>query len=189
MWSLTSAAEPRPGAHLGQQVGRIRHALHATRHDDVRRPRVQGVVGHHHGLHARAAHLVHGGAGHAVGQPRCDRRLARGRLALPGGQHTAHLHLANILRLEPRALNRRGDGRTAELRRSKRRQHALKAADWRACDPGDDHRIMLRCRCHGLRFPYPAAIGHRAAAPGMPTIWATAASGWISCIELRPNVG
>ena len=48
---------PQSGPPLRQQVGGIRHALHAARHDDFGRTRKQHIVREHRGFHARTAHL------------------------------------------------------------------------------------------------------------------------------------
>ena len=45
-------ADARAAAMLGHQIGRVGHALHAARDDDVGRPRRDGVGGHHHRLHS-----------------------------------------------------------------------------------------------------------------------------------------
>jgi hypothetical protein len=90
-------AEPGAAAHFRQQVGRVGHALHAAGNDDVRRPRVQRIIGQHHRLHPGAAHLVDGGAGHGMRQAGGDRGLARRGLALSGWQNAAHVHFGYIL--------------------------------------------------------------------------------------------
>ena len=58
-----TVAEPQALAHFRQNVRRVGHALHAAGHDHVIGPHMERVIGHHHGLHARATHLVDGGAG------------------------------------------------------------------------------------------------------------------------------
>ena len=76
-------------ARLGQHVGRVGHALHAARDDDLRVADQDLAARVHHRLQSRAAHLVHRDRADRDGQPRLDHRLARGRLTHAGGQHVA----------------------------------------------------------------------------------------------------
>ena len=91
-------ADARAAAVLGQQIGRVGHALHAAGDDDLGRARGQRVVGHDRRLHARAAHLVDRGRLDALRQARAERRLARRGLAEARGQHAAHEDLVDRLR-------------------------------------------------------------------------------------------
>ena len=78
-------AKTGTGAHFWQYIRRIGHALHATGNAYCYRTCINGIGHLHDGFHARAAHLIDGGAGGCVGQARFQGGLARWRLALSGG--------------------------------------------------------------------------------------------------------
>ncbi|KGC57475.1 acetyl-CoA acetyltransferase domain protein [Burkholderia mallei] len=141
-----AVAHAHAGARLRQQVRRVRHAFHAARDDHVDGARHEHVVREHRRAHARAAHLVDRRAADRQRQLRAERRLPRRRLPLPGGQHAAHHRLVDLLRLQARALERRGDRGRAQLRCGERRELALKARDRRARRRCDDDRILINSR-------------------------------------------
>ena len=113
------------------------------------RPRVQPVVGQHHGLHARAAHLVHG-RGRAP--TRASRRPARawraGAWPWPAGSTQPISTSLTSSGCEAGARHRRLDRRAAELRRGQRRERALERAHGRAGRADDDDGVF-HCLCHG----------------------------------------
>ncbi len=101
-------AEPGAAAHLGQQVGRVGHALHAAGDDDVRRPRVQRRRRPCITVFMPEPHiLLTVVQGTVFGRPAPMRGLPRRRLALAGRQHAAHQHLAHVVRLRRRRARRR----------------------------------------------------------------------------------
>ena len=89
-------AEPRAAAHLRQQVRGVRHAFHAARDHHPRRAGEQRVMGEHHGLHARAAHLVERGRRDAFGQAGAEARLPGRGLPLAGRKHAAHEQFVHL---------------------------------------------------------------------------------------------
>ena len=116
MWSMHLAVtHAKPGARLRQQVGRVRHRLHAACDHDVVGAGGEEIVREHRRLHAGAAHLVDRRAAGGERQPGAERRLARGRLALAGRQHAAHDHFLDLLGPDLRALDRGADRGGAEL--------------------------------------------------------------------------
>ena len=136
-----------------EQIRRVAHAFHAASDDDFRAAGEQLVVSHDHRLHARAAHLVHCGAGGGAGQPGAQSRLARWGLALAGGQHTAHQHVLHVLRRQAAALHRRADGGSAELRCRHAQQITLETTHGRTRAADDYDRIIFH-----LCFLYLAAM-------------------------------
>ncbi len=85
-------AEPRTGAMLGQQIGRVGHGFHAAAgNQDIGSAGGQGLVAEDGGLHSRTAHLVDSGRLHRLWQAGGERGLAGGSLAEPGGQHATHI--------------------------------------------------------------------------------------------------
>ena len=79
----------------------------------------------------------------AGGNPRLERRLARGRLALPGRQHAAEDHLVDVRGLDTRALDGGPDRDRAEIARGERREVALESAHRGAGGADDDDRIVV----------------------------------------------
>jgi len=122
-------------ARLRQHVRRVGHGFHAAGHHHGGVARDQLVVGHHRGLHARAAHLVHRGGGRGIVEPRLERRLARGGLALPGWEHAAHDEVVDFLRADACLLEGGLDGHGAELVGGERVELALHGADGGALAP------------------------------------------------------
>ena len=71
---------------------------------------------------------------------RGDLRLARGDLALPRLQHLTHHDMLHLVRLDPRALERRLDGDCAQLRGGEGGQAAAELADGGAGST-EDHGV------------------------------------------------
>ena len=67
-----------------EQVRCVAHAFHAASDNDIGAAGEQLIVGHDHRLHARAAHLVHRGAGGGAGQSGAQCRLPCRCLPLAG---------------------------------------------------------------------------------------------------------
>ncbi len=130
-------------ARLRQQVGRLRHRLHAAAHADLHVARADRLVEDHRGAQPRGADLVDRLRGDLLGDARLDLRLARGDLALAGLQHLAHHDVLDLLGLDLRALQRRLDRHAAELGRVERGQAAAHLAD-RGARGAEDH-----CLGHG----------------------------------------
>ncbi|MND80576.1 hypothetical protein D3C80_723490 [compost metagenome] len=130
---------------LVQQVRGVGHAFHAASHNHIGAAGQQQVVGHDRRLHARAAHLVQGGAGGALVQTGAQGRLARWRLAQACRQYAAEQHLFDAVRRYPGTLDSGADGRSTQLRRGQAFQVALQAAHGRAHGADDYDRIIGEC--------------------------------------------
>ncbi len=126
-------AHAHAGAGLGQQVRRLAHVFHAASDHDVIGACLDLVVGHDHGLHAGAAHLVDGGAAGAVGNAGSTGGLARRGLAEACGQYATHDHFLHIRRLEAGAFNGGLDGDSAQIRRAHGAEGAHHAAHRGSC--------------------------------------------------------
>src|SRR5690606_39047835 len=124
-------ADAGAAAVLVHQIGGAGHRLHAARDDDVGAAGGEGVGRHHHGLQARAAHLVHGGRLDMLAEAGADGGLAGGGLAQTGRQDAAHVDLFDLLRRDAGALDRSADGRGAQLGRLHAVEGALEAAHGR----------------------------------------------------------
>ena len=85
------------GAGLGQEIGRIAHALHAAGQHDRGRTCVDDIVRQHGGLHAGAANLVDGGGAGGVRQFGAAGSLSGRRLTLSGRQYVADENLIDSL--------------------------------------------------------------------------------------------
>ena len=139
MWSsIVTAAELRAGARTIEQVRRVGHRLHAAGDDDVGRAGLDQIVREHHGLHARAAHLVDGRGAGGGGDLRADGGLARGRLAEAGGQHAAHDHVVDLVGRDARMVERARDRGGAEGRGGNAGELAQQGADGGALGTDDD---------------------------------------------------
>ena len=127
---LTSAARPPPRSPRRRRCTALPRPWSSCspcrRRRGYPRPRVQRLVGHHDRLHARAAHLVDGGARPRVGEPGAERRL-------PAPSPRA--------RPRPRWRRCRAAARSAARTR-------LEAADGRPCRADDDDGVV-RCISHG----------------------------------------
>ncbi|MNS93405.1 hypothetical protein D3C72_1275770 [compost metagenome] len=119
-------AHAKTAARLVQQIGGPAHALHAPRHHHIHLPQPQPVCRQHHRLHAGAAHLVDGGAGHAVRQPGLERRLTGRCLPDPGAQHIAQIDLIDPSCVYPGCRQGGADGAGAKLGRTQCTQGPLK---------------------------------------------------------------
>ena len=128
-------------ARAVEQIGGVRHALHAAGDHDVGRARRDEVVREHDGLHAGAAHLVDGGAGRRFRQARAERGLAAGRLALACREHAAEDHFFDVIARESRPLDGGPDRGGAELGRLHVLEVALEAAHRRARRTDDNDGI------------------------------------------------
>jgi hypothetical protein len=128
-------------ARLGQQIGRIAHALHTTGQHDFGRAGIDDVVSQHGRLHAGAADLVDRGGAGGVRKSGAARGLARRGLALSGRQHVAHEDLVNALRRQFSPLQRGSDHVRAELVRAEGGQLAHEPAKRRAGGGKDDDGI------------------------------------------------
>jgi len=73
-------------ARLGQQIGRVAHALHAAGDDDPGGAGIDDVMRQHRGLHAGAADLVDGGGAGRIRQFGAARGLPRRSLTLSAGR-------------------------------------------------------------------------------------------------------
>ena len=113
-------------ARLGQQVGRVGHALHAAGHQHVGAAGQQHVMRQHGCAHPRAAHLAQRDGAGTVGQASFESGLARRRLTLACHQAVAHQHLVHLPRRHAGALHRSGNGRAAQVVCRQRRKIALK---------------------------------------------------------------
>src|SRR5690606_10915398 len=96
----TPMAEPISRTRALEEVGRVRHALHAARDDDVRVAQANRLRCEHYRLEARSAHLVDRRAWHASRDSSAERRLPRGRLPYARGEHLAEDHLIDLGALE-----------------------------------------------------------------------------------------
>ncbi len=110
---------------LFEEVWRIGHRFHAARDDQVDRSCGQRLGAHDDRLHARTADLVDRRRLDRFGQAGLDRRLARGCLAEPGGQHAAHIYPVDVLAPDPGAFDRRLDRSRAEIGRAGIGERAL----------------------------------------------------------------
>ena len=81
-----AVAHAQPFAHARQQVRAVAHRLHAAGDRDVDVADANALIGEHHGLQARAAHLVDRQRRDVVGQAAVERRLPRGVLPAPGAR-------------------------------------------------------------------------------------------------------
>ena len=97
-----AVAHAQPFAHARQQVRAVAHRLHAAGDGDVDVAGADALVGEHHGLEARAAHLVDGQRGDVVGEPAAERRLPRRVLSEARADDVAHDALVDDRRVDAR---------------------------------------------------------------------------------------
>ena len=133
-----AVAEPVAEPRLLEDVGRVRHRLHAARHDDAVVAGADHQVGDLDGPHAGGADLVDRVGGHLDRQSRPDRSLPRGRLAGAALEHLAHDHVLDLVVAHIDAVERRADRDRAELGRLLVGETAAELAERRP-DGGDDH--------------------------------------------------
>ena len=98
------------------------------------------LVAERHRLEARAAQDVDAVGRYLLGHAGIDRRLARGVLALAGGQDLAEDDLGDLGRVDLRPLQARLDHRLAQIVRRHAAQRAAERADWRPRG-ADDHDV------------------------------------------------
>ena len=103
------AAEAVAEAGPRQRVGRVRHRLHPSGHDDLVVARPDHLVGDRHRPDPGGADLVDGVGGHVHGDAGGHGGLAGRRLPDAGLQHLAHDHVLHVSRLDARALERGAD--------------------------------------------------------------------------------
>jgi hypothetical protein len=103
-------------ARLGQQVGRLRHRLHAAADSDLQVAGADRLVDDHRGAQARRADLVDGLRGDLLGNAGFDLRLPGGDLALAGLEHLTHHDVFDLLRIDRGALEGSFDRGGAQLR-------------------------------------------------------------------------
>jgi len=135
-------SHPVAASCLRQQIGRVRHALHAARNDDAGTARDEQIVAEHRRLHRGAAHLVDGRAADGERQSCLQHRLPRRRLPLTGRQDVAHDRFVDVGGPDARALDGRLDRDGTQFACSQRCEVALEAAHRRARGADDDDRIV-----------------------------------------------
>jgi hypothetical protein len=129
-----AVAEPR----LRQQVGRLRHRLHAAPDGDLHLARADLRVQDRRRPDAGGADLVDRLGGDLLRDPGLDLGLAGGDLALTRLQDLPHHDVLDLLGRHVGALERALDGQTAELRGVERAEAAAELADRRAGGAEDD---------------------------------------------------
>ncbi len=132
------------GSGLEQQVGRIAHRLEPARQRERGAAGADLVRRQHQGVHAGAAHLVHGRGRHGGRDAGGERGLACGRLPEACRQHAAEDHLVEGVARQAGVGQRGPGGRAAELGGRGGREHALEAAD-RCAPRGQDHDFFVHC--------------------------------------------
>ena len=146
-------------ARLGQQIGRPRHRLHATRDGELEVACAHSLVDHADGPQARGTDLVDRLGGDLLGNPRLDLGLPGGDLALTRLQHLAHHHVLDLVGLDLGALERGLDCPPAELGRVDARQASAELAK-RCADcteyNGPAHRPLLVSLALTDLYPRPA---------------------------------
>ena len=130
--------QPRPAPHPRQQIGRVGHALHPPRHDDIGSTQRQRIIAQHRGLHPRSAHLVDRGRRHAFRQARREPRLPRRGLPQTGRQHAAHQQILDRCPRQSGPGQRRPDRDAAQFRGRARRKHPLERPHGGPCSTCDD---------------------------------------------------
>ena len=150
-------AELHAIAHAIHIERRVRHRLHSTGDDDFRVPRLDRLRGKHHGLEARAAHLVDGDRAHRGRDTGLEHCLPRRRLPDAALQHVAHDDFVHRCAVDAGALQCFTNGHRAELRRREAREGAEELADRRARGRDDDRRAGFICHGDLVEFQ-PARI-------------------------------
>ena len=142
-----AVAEPVAEARLRQQVRRVRHRLHAARHDDVVPAGADHQIGQLDRPDRGGADLVDRVGGDFLRDPRANGRLPCGRLADAGLEHLAHDDVADLGGIDACALEPCPDRDRAELRRRVAGETAAEPAERRS-HRRDDHRAR-----HGASVP------------------------------------
>jgi hypothetical protein len=133
-------AHPEALASAGEQVGGLRHGLHAAADADLDLAGADRLVQQHGRADAGGADLVDGLRGDLLGDAALDLCLARGDLALPRLEHLAHDHVLDLVGLDAGALERGLDRDAAELGGVEGRQAAAHLAD-RGAGGAEDHGL------------------------------------------------
>ena len=131
-------AQPVAEARLLEDVGRVRHRLHAARDDHVVVAGADHLVGDLDGANARGAHLVDGVARNLLREARAHSRLAGGRLAGAALEDLAHDHVLDLVVADVDAVERGADRDRPELGRLVVAQAASELAEGRANGRDDD---------------------------------------------------
>ena len=114
----------RPSRTFGNDVRAVAHRLHAAGDGDVDVAGLDALLREHHGLEARAAHLVDGERGDVIGEAALERRLPRRRLADAARDDVAHDAFVDDGGIDARARHRFAHDHGAELRRGEVLQRA-----------------------------------------------------------------
>ena len=139
-------AHAQAGAGLLDHIGRVGHAFHAAGDHHAVAAGLEQVMRQHHGLQARAAQLVDGGAAGGGRQAGIQRCLAGRALLEAGGQYAAHDHFLHVGRLDTGTGHGLADGKGAQLHGRHAGQAALEATHGGAGAADDDdigHRYYL----------------------------------------------
>ena len=104
---------------LGQQVGGVRHRLHATGDDDLGVSGLNCLGGESNGLQPRSANLVNGHSADLRRKAAEDGRLARRVLAFTRCHYVAHDAFIDQRGLDAGAAHYFADDHCAQLRRGK----------------------------------------------------------------------
>ena len=104
-----AVAEPVAEARLLEDVGRVRHRLHAPGDDHVVVARADHLVGDLDRAHARGAHLVDGVARDLLRKAGADGRLPRRGLAGAALEHLPHDHVLDLVVADVDAVERAAD--------------------------------------------------------------------------------
>jgi len=122
-------ADAVAGAGPREQVGSLRHRLHAPGDDDVGLTGIDHQVGQVDGVEPGQAHLVDGGGGHAHGDAGIGRGLSGGDLPRTGQDHLSHKHVVDLFRRDAGPLECPGDGEPTQLGGREPTQRAGQLAD------------------------------------------------------------
>ena len=125
-------------ARLRQQVGRVRHRLHAAGHDDVGLTGVDQEVGLGDRVQPGQAHLVDRDRRDRERQAAGDARAAGRVLPGAGQDDLAHDQVVDLVGRHPGLLQRPLDGHAAQVGRGQGLQAAEQTPDRRTCSGDDD---------------------------------------------------
>ena len=139
-------AELDAAAHSIDVVRRVRHRLLPAGDDDLRVARLDRLRGEHHGLEARAAHLVDRERRDGGRMPALIAAWRAGAWPTPPWI-TLPMITSSIACVDAGALDRRANRDGAKLRRGQRREAAEKPADRRAGSRNDDTAAGMYPSC------------------------------------------